>query len=64
MTDNLERLRARNEHLAQWAVGEIESGREVIAAAKNLIAVKGRHHTEQAFSQLAAAIAKHTKVKA
>lgn len=31
MTDNLERLRARDEHTAQWAVGEIESNRAAIA---------------------------------
>jgi hypothetical protein len=63
MTDLVEILRGRNEHTSQRAANEIESSREVITAAKNLIAVKGRHHTEQAFSQLVAAIAKHTKAE-
>lgn len=31
---------------------------ELLAAAENLIRVKGRHHTEQAYKQLEAAIAK------
>lgn len=30
---------------------------EIIAAAKNLVAVKGRHHSEQAYKRLVAAIA-------
>jgi hypothetical protein len=34
MSDNLERLRARDEHLAQWAVAEIESLRQQLAAQK------------------------------
>lgn len=62
MTDELERLRARDEHLAQWAVGEIERLREIESAARNLVDQKGRHHTEQAYGRLTALVApKHTK---
>jgi hypothetical protein len=56
MTDNLERLRARDEHLAQWADDEIERRRAIEAAAKSLVVQKGRHHTQQAYEQLAALV--------
>lgn len=40
-------------------LSEIKQQRdELLAAAENLIRVKGRHHTEQAYKQLEAAIAK------
>ena len=34
---------------------------ELLAAAENLVKVKGRHHTEQAYKQLKAAVAKVSK---
>ena len=34
---------------------------ELLAAAENLVRVKGRHHTEQAYKQLKAAVAKVSK---
>lgn len=37
----------------QWAL-EIERMQAIEAAARNLVKVKGRYHTEQAFSVLAA----------
>ncbi|CAN7305163.1 hypothetical protein LJR296_001433 [Cupriavidus necator] len=37
--------------------------REIIEAAKNLVAVKGRYHTEQAFRRLAAAVTRTKKVE-
>lgn len=35
---------------------EIERLRKIESAARNLVAQKGRHHTEQAYEQLAALI--------
>lgn len=37
--------------------------REIIEAAKNLVAVKGRYHTEQAFRRLAAAVTRTKKLE-
>lgn len=37
--------------------GLIAALRKIEAAARNLIAVKGRHHTEQAYQRLAAVLA-------
>jgi hypothetical protein len=43
-------------------VGEaIDYAIAIIEAAENLLAVKGRHHSEQAYGRMAAAFAKHTK---
>lgn len=45
--------------LGQNQIEELKQQRdELLAAAENLIQVKGRHHTEQAYKQLEAAIAK------
>lgn len=42
---------------AVLAASEDRRDAEIIAAAKNLVAVKGRFHTEQAYKRLIAAIA-------
>ena len=55
MTDDLvARLRRHTLHYSEQesAADEITRLRLIETAARNLIAVKGRHHTEQAYKQL------------
>ncbi len=58
MTDIVEKLRAKwirplftPTEFAE-AADEIERLRKIEAAARNLVAVKGRHHTDQAYKHL------------
>lgn len=57
MTDIVERLRTEctdslTELLLREAADEIEKLRRIRDAAQNLLTVKGRHHTEQAYKML------------
>lgn len=68
MTDHLERLRSRDEHTAQWAVGEIERNRaaiaELVGALKAIVDLDDGDkpdlwHFEAEFNAARAAITKH-----
>ena len=57
--DEIERLRKMIDKISKWEGGgvEVELGKwrkllSIEAAAKNLVDVKGRHHSEQAYKQL------------
>lgn len=51
--------RATLEQFAREATDKLIENKKVIDAAKNLIAVHGRFHTEKAFIMLSDAVAKH-----
>ena len=60
MTDLVQRLRDHTYLTgyppANAAADEIERLRKIEAAARNLLSVKGRHHTEQAYKRLEEAL--------
>ena len=70
MSDLVKRLRAASDPkssrdvldfgghwvLEDEAADEIERLQKIEAAAKNLVAVKGRHHSEQAYAKLVEAL--------
>lgn len=65
MADLTERLRYRHrggqDADALLAANEIDRLRKIEAAARNLVAQKGRHHTEQAYQRLAALLVPNVK---
>jgi hypothetical protein len=51
-------LRERNAELER----QLEQAQNIVAAARNLVKVKGRYHSEQAYKTLDAAISKESKL--